>query len=194
MFPACYRHTVQDDTDGTTIWDACITQKVKSNMNECTFFHLYSPMFVFSEAIIDTLFIIYKCMMCFFFNYLSTFWHFLELAGGQCGPGFGPGRAPGGPWSYFTCFQSSASNNPLCGRCADGFSEWGNECVACSSVNAGLWFFLVLLIWIVVLVYHAISQVTTGSLRITIYFWQTAILLLGQRSWLDWASSIGLPS
>jgi hypothetical protein len=87
-----------------------------------------------------------------------------------------------------------AAQNPLCGACHPGHSEWNGSCVACPGVNAGLVFGLLLLAWLVVLVLHFFSQSVSGSsaLRITMYMWQVALLVVGRAAWLRWAAFLDL--
>jgi hypothetical protein len=87
-----------------------------------------------------------------------------------------------------------ADANPLCGRCASGYSEWGGECLACSGVDGGLVLGLLVLAWSVVFVIHLLSQWTTSTsaLRITMFFWQVAYLIVGRGAWLRWASVLDL--
>lgn len=88
--------------------------------------------------------------------------------GGRCGADFtcGPNRV-------------AAADNPLCGHCLPGHSEWGGTCVACSGVNGGLVLGLVVLAWVCVLVIHGFAQraSTSSSLRIAMFFWQVSFLI-----------------
>jgi hypothetical protein len=98
-------------------------------------------------------------------------------SGGTCGPN----RPP-------------ASENPLCGSCDQGYSEWGGTCVACSGPNGALLLGLLVLAWVSVVAIHAMSQSTedSGSLRITMYFWQVAFLIVGPSAWVRWAEFLSL--
>jgi hypothetical protein len=93
----------------------------------------------------------------------------------------GPNRAP-------------AEENPLCGRCQTEHSEWGGSCVECTSVNGGLVFGALLFAWVCVLALHALSQSAsnTSALRITMYFWQVAFLIVGPAAWVRWATFLDL--
>jgi hypothetical protein len=86
------------------------------------------------------------------------------------------------------------TNNPLCGQCLPGYSEWNARCVACPGVNGALVFGLLLLAWLVVLVLHVFSQSTSGSsaLRIAMFMWQTAFLIVGRAQWVTWAAFLDL--
>ncbi len=90
--------------------------------------------------------------------------------------------------------RAPAWENPLCGRCAEGFSEWVGECVACSGVNVWLVLGLLLLGWLCVLAVHVFAQrSSSGSeLRIALLFWQVALLIIEDASWARWASFLGL--
>ncbi len=99
------------------------------------------------------------------------------LANGQCGPR----RLP-------------ADENPLCGRCQAGDSEWGGSCVTCGDGSGGLILAAVLAAWVCVMVIHGLSQSTLGSsaLRIALYMWQVALLVAGRATWLRWAAFLDL--
>jgi hypothetical protein len=88
----------------------------------------------------------------------------------------------------FTCASNrvAAEDNPLCGQCQPGYSEWGGACVACSGVNGGLVLGLLLLAWACVLAIHSFAQraSTSSSLRIAMFFWQVSFLVVGGTSWL----------
>jgi hypothetical protein len=87
-----------------------------------------------------------------------------------------------------------ANVNPLCGSCVSGYSEWGGQCMACSGVDGGLVLGLLLLAWTVVFLIHLLSQWTTSTsaLRIAMFFWQAALLIVGRSAWLRWASVLDL--
>jgi hypothetical protein len=87
-----------------------------------------------------------------------------------------------------------ASNNPLCGQCLPGHSEWAGACVPCAGPNGGLVFGLLLLAWACVLAIHVFSQSASSSsaLRITMFFWQVSFLIVGGAAWLRWAAFLDL--
>jgi hypothetical protein len=87
-----------------------------------------------------------------------------------------------------------AEDNPLCGQCLPGHSEWDGACVACPGVNGGLVFGLLLLAWACVLVIHGFAQRgSTGSaLRIAMFFWQVSFLIVGGAAWARWAAFLEL--
>jgi hypothetical protein len=84
--------------------------------------------------------------------------------------------------------------NPLCGQCEPGISEWNGSCVACPGVDGALVFGLLALAWLLVLALHALSQRASDSsaLRITMYMWQVAFLVVGSADWLSWAGFLDL--
>ncbi len=88
----------------------------------------------------------------------------------------------------------AAAGNPLCGQCVSGYTEWDGDCVACPGVNGGLVFGLLLLALLCVLATHALSQSSSGtsSLRIALYFWQAALLIVDRSAWLGWAGFLNL--
>jgi hypothetical protein len=96
----------------------------------------------------------------------------------------------------FTCASNrvAAEDNPLCGRCQPGYSEWGGACVACSGVNGGLVLGLLLLAWVCVLAIHGFAQraSTSSSLRIAMFFWQVSFLIVGGAAWVRWAAFLDL--
>jgi hypothetical protein len=98
------------------------------------------------------------------------------------------GRASCGP------NRVAAEDNPLCGQCLRGFSEWHGECVKCTGVDGGLVFGLLVLAWACVLVVHVFAQrsSTSSALRITLFFWQVAFLVVDAAAWTRWASFLGL--
>jgi hypothetical protein len=87
-----------------------------------------------------------------------------------------------------------AEDNPLCGQCLSGYSEWDGACIACPGTNGGLVFGLLLLAWACTLAIHALSQSDSGSgaLRVTMFFWQVAFLVLGSAAWVNWANFLDL--
>jgi DNA-binding beta-propeller fold protein YncE len=87
-----------------------------------------------------------------------------------------------------------AKQNPLCGQCIAGFSEWGGECVPCASASGGLVVGLLLLAWTCVFAIHVCSQSVSGSsaLRIVMFFWQVALLIAGPAAWVHWAAFLDL--
>jgi hypothetical protein len=103
--------------------------------------------------------------------------------GDRCGANFscGPNRLP-------------ADANPLCGQCAHGFSEWSGACVSCPGADGGLVLGLLLLAWLCVMVIHGLSQSTSSSssLRIAMFFWQVALLIVGRAAWARWAAAFDL--
>jgi hypothetical protein len=96
----------------------------------------------------------------------------------------------------FTCSPNrvAAADNPLCGRCLPGHSEWAGVCMACPSVNGALVFGLLLLAWVCVLAIHGFAQrSSTGSaLRIAMFFWQVSFLIAGGAAWARWAAFLEL--
>ena len=68
--------------------------------------------------------------------------------------------------------------NPLCGQCADGFYEWGNECVQCQDgVDLGTVFLILIVSFICVVLYHFFSQRSSSELGIGLFFIQMASIL-----------------
>jgi hypothetical protein len=96
----------------------------------------------------------------------------------------------------FTCGpnRAAAEDNPLCGRCLPGYSEWDGTCISCSGVNGGLVLGLLLLACACVLAIHSIAQraSTSSSLRIVMFFWQVSFLIVGSATWVRWASFLDL--
>jgi hypothetical protein len=94
------------------------------------------------------------------------------VADGACGPN-----------------RVAAADNPLCGQCLSGHSEWGGACVACSGTNGGLVLGLLLLAWACVLAIHGFAQrsSTSSALRIAMFFWQVSFLIVGGAAWARWA-------
>ncbi len=88
----------------------------------------------------------------------------------------------------------AAEQNPLCGLCETGFSEWNGDCVVCPAVNGGLMMGLLLLGWMCVLAVHGFAQrsSTSSALRITLLFWQVALLIVAAAAWARWASFLEL--
>jgi hypothetical protein len=88
----------------------------------------------------------------------------------------------------------AAADNPLCGQCLPGHSEWGGACVACSDVNGGLLLGLLLLAWACVLAVHGFAQRSSANsaLRIAMFFWQVSFLVVGGAAWARWASFLEL--
>jgi hypothetical protein len=92
----------------------------------------------------------------------------------------------------FTCGANrvAAADNPLCGQCLPGHSEWDGACVACSGANGGLVLGLLLLAWACVLAIHGFAQrsSTSSALRIAMFFWQVSFLVVGGAAWVRWAA------
>jgi hypothetical protein len=88
----------------------------------------------------------------------------------------------------------AAADNPLCGQCLPGHSEWDGSCLACSGVNGALVFGLLVLAWACMLVIHAFAQrsSTSSSLRIAMFFWQVSFLIVGGAVWARWAAFLEL--
>jgi hypothetical protein len=82
-----------------------------------------------------------------------------------------------------------AVDNPLCGDCMEGYSDWGGKCVKCDSVNGGLIFMYVVLSFAFVMAFHLISQSTnSGDSSIFVYFAQMCLLFVGPEAWIAWSS------
>ncbi len=97
----------------------------------------------------------------------------------------------------FTCGANrvAAVDNPLCGLCLPGYSEWGGACVACpGGANGGLVLGLLVLAWVCVLVIHGFAQrsSTSSALRIAMFFWQVSFLIVGGAAWARWAAFLEL--
>jgi len=82
------------------------------------------------------------------------------------------------------------AENPLCGQCLDGFSEWGGDCVECKSegFTAFMMFIFAFLIVLAGLYLHYSAQSYSGTLKIFIYFVQTLVLLTPDIEYLSWLS------
>jgi hypothetical protein len=104
--------------------------------------------------------------------------------GGRCAPNFSCGAN-----------RMAAEDNPLCGHCLPGHSEWGGACVACpGGANGGLVLGLLVLAWVCVLAIHGFAQraSTSSALRIAMFFWQVSFLIVGSAAWARWASFLEL--
>jgi hypothetical protein len=79
----------------------------------------------------------------------------------------------------------AAERNPLCGQCEPGHSEWDGKCVTCPGVNGGLVMAVLMLGWVCVLAIHGFAQrsSTSSALRIAMFFWQAALLIVGGATW-----------
>jgi FG-GAP repeat/Tyrosine-protein kinase ephrin type A/B receptor-like len=80
----------------------------------------------------------------------------------------------------FSCCGSNrlpANENPLCGRCLSGYTEWNNECVQCDSVNGGLVFLVIILIWVYSIVIIRLSQTSSQSGKVMFYFMQMTLIV-----------------
>jgi hypothetical protein len=88
----------------------------------------------------------------------------------------------------------AAADNPLCGQCLPGYSEWGGACLACPGANGGLVLGLVVLAWACVLVIHGFAQrsSTSSALRIAMFYWQVSFLMVGSADWARWAAFLDL--
>jgi hypothetical protein len=88
----------------------------------------------------------------------------------------------------------AAADNPLCGRCMPGYSEWDGTCVACPGANGGVILGLLVLAWTCVLALHGLTQRSSANsaLRIAMFFWQVALLIVGGTVWLRWAAVLDL--
>ena len=77
------------------------------------------------------------------------------------------------------CSANRKPDSLLCGECSDGYSEWGGECVECSSANGGVIVAMVIVAIVLVLVIHRSSQRTTSALlKVFMYFYATASFML----------------
>ncbi len=89
----------------------------------------------------------------------------------------------------------AAADNPLCGRCLPGHSEWGGACVACpDGADGGLVLGLLVLAWVCVLAIHGFTQraSTSSALRIAMFFWQVSLLMVDGAAWARWAGVLEL--
>jgi hypothetical protein len=75
--------------------------------------------------------------------------------------------------------RKPAAENPLCGECEDGLSQWNTTCEACSSVRGDIIFLLLVVCFALVVIFHRLSQSTAGEIKIFMYFTQTSLLLAG---------------
>jgi hypothetical protein len=83
----------------------------------------------------------------------------------------------------------SALDNPLCGACKDGYSEWGGVCVKCDKPNGPLIFMYVVISFAFVMAFHLVSQnKNSGDSTIFIYFVQMCLLFVGPETWIAWTS------
>lgn len=69
------------------------------------------------------------------------------LAGGQCAAN-----------------RVGAADNPLCGQCVSGYSEWGGHCVKCETTRWGVLVGLALLALAFTMVFHLVSQTSSATL------------------------------
>jgi hypothetical protein len=68
----------------------------------------------------------------------------------------------------------SAHNNPLCGICTTGYSEWNGTCIPCESTNYGLIAAYVVLGYMILFgVYHITSSTSGAKLKVLVLFGQT---------------------
>jgi Tyrosine-protein kinase ephrin type A/B receptor-like/FG-GAP-like repeat len=72
-----------------------------------------------------------------------------------------------------------ADINPLCASCADNFQESGGDCVRCENTQYGVIALMIVMVFIVVLVFHLISQKSSAFVGITVYFLQMIVLFAG---------------
>jgi WW domain len=67
-----------------------------------------------------------------------------------------------------------ASQNPLCGECLAGYSEWSHECIVCDSTRVDLVLVYVLLGYAILIVIYHITSVTSGAkFKVVVLFAQT---------------------
>ncbi len=97
----------------------------------------------------------------------------------------------------FSCGANrvAAADNPLCGRCLPGHSEWDGACVACADgADGGLVLGLLVLAWVCVLAIHGFAQRASisSALRIAMFFWQVSLLMVGGAAWARWAGVLEL--
>lgn len=78
-----------------------------------------------------------------------------------------------------TANRKPASENPLCGECLEGFYQWGDDCIACDGTRWDIIILLLLALFALVVIFHVISQKTTGEMKVFMYFVQTSLLLVG---------------
>ena len=99
--------------------------------------------------------------------------------------------------------RADFNTNYLCAQCADGYREWGSECLQCSGTHAGflvLAFLMLLALTLVLMLVTGPSSSASGLLTITLYCGQTALLEVGSLtsllSWLHFlnfdAQSVGV--
>jgi hypothetical protein len=71
-----------------------------------------------------------------------------------------------------TAGRKPADVNPLCGECLDGYAEWANQCVECTSTNWGFIFLAILLGLAYVAITFALSsrRDSTGSFKSFMYW------------------------
>jgi IPT/TIG domain len=68
----------------------------------------------------------------------------------------------------------SAELNIMCGRCMDGYSEWGGTCVECQATNIVLvGSFMLLGVAILFALYHITSKSSGGTVKVIVVFAQT---------------------
>ena len=59
----------------------------------------------------------------------------------------------------------------LCGACEPNYAEWNGKCVDCSGgTNGGLVFLIILLGFAYVLIFHRLSQSSSGDTQVLVRF------------------------
>jgi hypothetical protein len=104
------------------------------------------------------------------------------LGGHACG-----GNATSGVINCCTPNRLPPLQNPLCALCLPGYVEWNSACVRCDDQYGAVLFWLLLLTWVYLLVFHRLSQTTRGETKIFITFTQLYVRLFssqfGSISW-----------
>jgi hypothetical protein len=119
-----------------------------------------------------------------------NFWPFMERGanGSETGRVLAalcpPGLCQGGPALAANCTSNRRLpiwNNSLCGECAEGFAFalGSSVCVRCTEAQWGYVVLLVLVLWVLVLLLHAVSQRPSGRLKILLFFLSSVRLVSG---------------
>jgi hypothetical protein len=75
--------------------------------------------------------------------------------------------------------RNQSSDNVLCARCEEGYSEWGpySSCIECREANGGYIMLLIVGSFVVVYLLHSLAQSTSGMPSIFFYFVQLSIAM-----------------
>jgi hypothetical protein len=71
----------------------------------------------------------------------------------------------------------SGNDNPMCGQCLPGHSEWGGKCVPCAQPNIPILLLYISGAFVFMVLFHAVSQSTRADTRLFFYFVQMMVII-----------------